>query len=230
MRGHRLFVGSLASMFWPAMVLVLPVGITFAAARVYAEAAPAPPSCEAGIVVECADAEAGAGCGACAAPPCACTSDLCTGGAGPVLHHDTLVCKSYPSCESFEPAVAPCAGKAENADCTTSAGTAGKCATAAPTCVPADGGAITSRPLLGCRELTGTSSSSTSSSGTYVPGPDKVPGSSSSSGSSDDSDSGCAASPATTGLPLAGAPLGLGLLYLLRRRQPRKAPSERKRS
>ncbi|AKU97077.1 hypothetical protein AKJ09_03741 [Labilithrix luteola] len=42
----RSCVAAASSLFWPAVVLVIPVGITFSAARVFAEAAPPPiPSC-----------------------------------------------------------------------------------------------------------------------------------------------------------------------------------------
>ena len=56
---RRFLVGSVSSLVWPAVTLLVPMGITFAAARVYAEAAPAPESCEAGVVADCADAATG---------------------------------------------------------------------------------------------------------------------------------------------------------------------------
>ncbi|MFO0739751.1 MAG: hypothetical protein U0270_27885 [Labilithrix sp.] len=238
----RLLVGSVSSIVWPLVTVLIPAGITFAAARVYAEAAPAPESCEAGVVTDCASVAPGSVCHACTTGTCACFDGTCwDAGGGSIV--SVKVCRDVPKCESFPDGDKACQGKAEGAGCSTESPTPepGECKPSPHTCLPDDGGPVitTSRGLFCYPKATTSSSSSSSSSSSgdnggstgFVPGPATVPGSSSSStsgGSSDDS--GCATSSTTT-IPLFAAPLALGLLFALRRkRQPRNAPRARKRS
>lgn len=226
----RLLVGSVSSLVWPLVTVLIPAGITFAAARVYAEAAPAPESCEAGVVTDCASAAQGSVCHACTTGTCACFDGTCwDAGGGSIV--SVKVCRDVPKCESFPDGEKACQGKAEGADCSTESPTPepGECKPSQHTCLPNDGGPVmtTSRGLFCYRKATSSSSSASSSSGDnggstgFVPGPATVPGSSSSStsgGSSDDS--GCATSSTTT-IPLFAAPLALGLLFALRRKRRR---------
>jgi MYXO-CTERM domain-containing protein len=223
-RKRRFLVGSVSSLVWPAVTLLLPMGITFAAARVYAEAAPAPEACDAAVVVECADASPGGICHSCASGTCACFSAGCKNGD--TFNDKGNTCRDIQKCEAYtqEPA---CQGKKAGDPCE-GAGPSGACTPSSPACLPNDGGAAISANLLVCypSDSTGGSSSSGanggSSSGTYIPGPPTVPGSSGASktapASSDDS--GCATSSGTT-IPLLAAPLALGLLFALRRKKKR---------
>jgi MYXO-CTERM domain-containing protein len=208
-------------MVWPAVTLLVPMGITFAAARVYAVAAPAPEACDAAVVVECADAAVGAPCHSCTGGSCACFSAMCKNGD--TFSDKGNTCRGVAKCESIveDPT---CQGKKVGDSCPRQENT-GACTTFTTGCLPNDGGAVMLVDRLVCGTTGATSSSSGdnggSTSGTYIPGPPTVPGSSGASttpASSDDS--GCATSPGTT-LPLLGAPLAIGLLFALRRKKKR---------
>jgi MYXO-CTERM domain-containing protein len=207
-------------MVWPAVTLLLPLGITFAAARVYAEAAPAPEACDAAAVVECADAAVGSVCHSCSSGTCACFSGGCMSGG--TLDPNALACRNIEKCESFKQD-SHC--KAAGDTCMFAEDGAGKCVAA--TCLPSDGGPAATANFFACAPDDGPRDTSSgdlisgSTSGTFIPGPPTVPGSSGASSTPASSDdSGCATSPGTT-LPLLGAPLAIGLLFALRRKKKR---------
>ena len=221
-RKRRFLVGSLSSLVWPAVTLLFPLGITFAAARVYAESAAAPKSCDAAAVVECADAALNSVCHSCVTGSCACASAFCSNGPQGTSPNGNT-CVPVPKCDDYrsEP---QCEDKAEGTFCQAS-GAEGKCGGGTSSaCLPNDGGPAIIKNILGCIPVTSSSSSGDnggSTSGTYIPGPPNVPGSSSSSTSGGGSDdSGCTTSPGTT-LPLFAAPLAIGLLFALRRKKKR---------
>ena len=228
MRGRRFVVASVSSMVWPAVTVLIPMGITFAAMTVYADVGPAPVACDAGTVIACADGgEAGSPCAECGSATCACRASQC---GDPAAATQTLVCTSIPACAS---APTVCAGKNSGDTCTTSANAPGACAATKARCLP-DAGNVQEITILDCAPIESTSSGGTSSSsgasgntGDFEPGPTKVPGSSSSGGD----DSGCTTTPGSVPTTaLFGVPVAIGLLFALRKRQPRKAPSARKRS
>jgi MYXO-CTERM domain-containing protein len=228
-RHRRLLVGSVSSLVWPAVTLLIPMGITFAAARVYAEGAPSPEACDAGVVIECADAAVGSACTSCAGGSCACYSGLCNNGN---TDTNAKTCRPVSKCENV--VVFPCAGGFEPGGCMTQQGP-GTCEKMQVDCLPNDGGLVITGNFETCVPKTSSSSSSgssgdnggASSSGTFIPGPDKVPGSSGAANTpASNDDSGCATSSSTssrTSLPLFAAPIAIGLLLALRRKKTKKA-------
>lgn len=225
-RKRRLLVGSVSSIAWPAVALLVPVGITFAAARVYAEGAPPPEACEAGVVIDCADAASGDPCHTCGSGACACFSGGCTdGGAG---FEAVLVCRETFKCADFPNGEDPrCQGKAVGAPCDTAGSW---CVRSTINCLPDDGGALLRPDVLVCSPNgSGMSSSSSSSSGgdddggvDFVPGPPTVPGSDLPSSEETEDDSGCSTSSNGARLPLLGVPIAIGLLLALRRPRRRR--------
>ena len=115
-------VGSLSSLVWPAIVVLIPAGITFAAARVYAEGSPPPLACDAPPILACADAGERALCspGRYNSLPGVCLGVFCGDGGGPSDFirrgcYDVQFCKDVSA--------ASCVGKREGASC----GTGGTC-------------------------------------------------------------------------------------------------------
>lgn len=211
MRVTRSLLAAASSLIWPTVVLAIPMGITFGAARVYAEAGKAPPpACTESIVTACADAGAMHACDCGASSACACTPEQCVAASGVT---EALVCKPVlTACSAY--AVAPCEGKAADAACVQT-DTAGK-TVASGTCrvlpngclVKNDGGVYeTSSPLACAAALDGTGASTTTPAT-----------------KSDDADggSGCSMPPGAIGssTPLA-MPLAMGLAAALRRRRRR---------
>lgn len=219
-------------MVWPAVTVLIPMGITFAAVKVYADVAPAPVACDAGPVIACADGgEAGAPCGECGSTTCACREAQC---GNPTAATEALLCTSIVACRD---APTLCNGKNSGDSCTTSTNGPGICTSTKASCLP-DSGNVQDITILDCVPAASTSSGDISSSsgasgntGDFEPGPDKVPGSSSSGGD----DSGCTTTPGSVPTTaVLGVPVAIGLLFALRKRskssQPKKAPSARKRS
>lgn len=229
-RKRRWLVGSLSSLVWPAVVVLIPAGITFAAARVYAEGAAPPPKCDQASVTTCAGKTPFAQCasGFYGGGPGVCFASQCVDGgdSGAALNClDVQFCKDVSDQD--------CRSRTLNADCNDAGGTCksvtGMMGEPQSACYELDAGIGVESVLLKCVPKDGgPSGASSSSSGdnggtsgsTYVPGPDKVPGSSSSSGSTDDS--GCSTTSSNTStLPLIAAPLAIGLLFALRKKRKR---------
>ncbi|MCW5813829.1 MAG: hypothetical protein KIT84_22570 [Labilithrix sp.] len=232
-------------------MLLVPMGITFAAARVYAEGGMGPPPCDAGTVSACNGGAPLERCSTCvgSVEDCVCASAVCDG------NQPALVCMVATHCEK-SPNHRSCDGKTAGEACTSDVGSGpARCVLVPASCYLPDGGAgWAAIDRLRCEPGTPTSSSSSSSSsstssssssssssgGTPEAGPPSwtnasTSSSSGGSGAPATDDSGCSASPraASSVLALIGAPLAIGLLLARRRRgqaPPRKAPSARKRS
>lgn len=113
MRNSRSLIAAASALLWPTVILV-PLGITFGAPRVYAESAPAfdaaPPKCTEQVFARCADASPMQAC-ECSGLACACTTRQCVGGSAP----SALACGSIATCSSL--LIDACAGKAKGTSC-----------------------------------------------------------------------------------------------------------------
>ena len=202
----RYIVASASSVFWPAVVFVIPMGLTFASARVYAESGVAPPpECTSASVTACADAAAQQAC-ECGGGDCACITSRCVGAAGAI---DSLECKAVTTCSAY--AVADCKGKTAGASCVQvsssgGSGPTGTCVVLANGCLEkGDAGFYeTAQPLACDAPLNGADGGATN-------GADGTGG-----------DSGCALTPgADAPFALFAAPVAIGLLLTRRRRRRR---------
>lgn len=203
----RSILAAVSSIIWPAVVVVIPMGITFSAARVYAESGVAPPpACTDSKVTACADAGAMQTCECAKGFECACTPKQCSATSGGVS--EALVCESLTTCSGYS--IAPCAGKAAGASCaqTDTAGTAtgpGTCGILSNGCFAKNpaGAYETTFPLACAADAKDSGASNAPSGGT--------------------DDSGCSMTPGTTGdSTLVGIPLGLGLALALACRRKRR--------
>lgn len=207
MRAGRSLLAVTSSLVWPAAVVAIPLGITFSAARVFAEAGVAPPPlCTDAKVTACADAGPMQACTCAAGGACACTSARCSSGSGV---NDALVCEPVASsCSTYS--LEPCAGKEPGASCEqTDTGdsrvASGTCETLSTGCLELnDAGVYQTTNPLACRAT--------------LRGPDAGPA------ASDDAsaDSGCSTSArARGGATLLAIPIALGLALASRRRRRR---------
>jgi hypothetical protein len=87
----RSLLAAASSLTWPTVVLLIPMGITFGAVRVHAEAGrPPPPACTEPRVTACTDAGAMQACDCGGGFDCACTPKPCSGTTG---EREALVCE-----------------------------------------------------------------------------------------------------------------------------------------
>jgi MYXO-CTERM domain-containing protein len=213
MHSVRYALACASSAVWPAIVFMIPVGLTFTAARVYAEAGVAPPpACSSQEVATCADAAAQQACDCGNGNgDCACVSGRCLGNAGTV---DTLTCKAILTCRQYE--LGPCTGKADGEPCTQTAsnggpGPSGSCIALTNGCLEKqEDGLYHSAHPLACNAPVDAGTPNASDR-TAQPGSDLPAGK-----------DGCnVAMGASDPSALFAAPLGLGLGILLTRRRRR---------
>ncbi len=200
----RSFIAAASSLLWPAVILAIPMGITFGAARVYAESSPeasiGTPECTDSKVTACADAGAMQACD-CGVYECACIEKRCSTGSS---LGEALICEHVsPLCANY--ALAECEGKAPGDPCAQSdnmgnPGVKGACASPSTGCYEKNDAGIYERTArLAC-----IPSSSLKDDVATAPG--------------------CSTNPGALGTStLLAIPLGLGLA-LARRRKRRRSP------
>lgn len=244
MRASRVVIAATSAVGWPFSLLVVAAGITFTAARVYAEAAMPPISCEHESVTSCEGMPEWQAC-ACPFAACACASSLCAEDAGdsgdpfpPTRGAKT--CQQIMTCEDSR--FTSCEGKSVGASCDSPAPGpqpfggpvpgkpgVGKCVQRARACFAPDGGGYSIVDRLDCEEIDEREIGSDAGSST-----DASPSGAPTNTPSSSGGNGCATSSAQShdAIALAGAPFALALVAwrLRRRRQPTNAPSARKRS
>ncbi|MBX3203558.1 MAG: hypothetical protein KF764_00755 [Labilithrix sp.] len=185
------------------------MGITFSAARVYAESgSPPPPACTDSTVTACADASAMQACDCGDGFDCACAPKQCSGASGAT---EALVCQQVvTSCSAY--AVAPCEGKAPGAACVQTdtagkPGASGTCSVLSSGCLVKNAAGFyeNTNPLACTVGVSGSDASTTPSSP-----------------KDGDGDSGCSMPPGALGdSTLLAVPFGLGLVFALRRKRRR---------
>jgi len=168
----RLGIATTSAIVYPALVLTVAAGITFTAARVYAESAPAY-ACDSGPVLACSGKELGSPCEFPTGSSNACQTSFSLGercgaddagadadagaGVGSGSFNATLACLEFLSCDAGE--FTPCDGKGEGAPCTIGNNRQGTCATRGCSVLGSNQKYV-STTNLGCVEKTGSGSTS----------------------------------------------------------------------
>lgn len=213
MRIARSLVAVASSLLWPTVVVAIPVGITFSAARVYAESGVAPPpSCSGSTATICAGRDDMQACDCGKGIDCACTESSCSTNSGVST---ALMCQPVASCRRLS--VAPCEGKAVGEACTQTdtlgaPGPSGTCEEISGGCLAEnDAGFFVPTFPLACNAPVGAGSSGGTSGATPSEG---------SSATAPEASSGCSMTSRDAGTSLLFAlPVGLGLAFAYRRKR-----------